>query len=73
MIIKDLTSKAGCAKLCEALPGFYALTGCNYILSFYKKEKTRQFDKFEKSEDYPNVVTIFATCTVSTKKEKKKT
>lgn len=61
-LYKELSSEAGCTKLCEALPGFYAITGCDYIPSFYNKGKTRPFKKLEKSEDHQNTFAAMSTC-----------
>ncbi|XP_011171576.3 uncharacterized protein LOC105204222 [Solenopsis invicta] len=39
-------------KLCNALPAFHALTGCDFNPSFYRKGKTRPLTLFENSEKY---------------------
>lgn len=40
------------ATLCKALPGFHALTGCDYNPSFYRKGKAYPFMILEKSQEY---------------------
>lgn len=38
--------------LCRALPGFHALTGCDYNPSFYRKGKQRPYSILKKNENY---------------------
>ncbi|XP_066595439.1 uncharacterized protein [Prorops nasuta] len=38
--------------LCRALPGFHALTGCDYNPSFYRKGKQKPYTILKKNENY---------------------
>ena len=37
--------------LCDALPGFHSLTGCNFTSSFYKKGKKKPFEILPTDQD----------------------
>ena len=38
-------------KLCSALPGFHAITGCDYIPAFFGKGKNRPWKLLQDNED----------------------
>ena len=38
--------------LCNALPGFHAITGCDYNPSFYRKGKKRPLTILRQSDEY---------------------
>ncbi|XP_053954504.1 uncharacterized protein LOC128860783 [Anastrepha ludens] len=51
--INDLSEQLG-PSLCQSLPGFHALTGCDYSPAFYRKGKKRPFQILKKSPEYQN-------------------
>nr|XP_046476690.1 uncharacterized protein LOC124216338 isoform X2 [Neodiprion pinetum] len=49
--VREMYNKLG-EKLCNALPAFHALTGCDYNPSFYRKGKNRPFTMLRNSDRY---------------------
>lgn len=49
--VSELYKKLGCT-LCNSLPGFHALTGCDYNPAFFRKGKKKPFTILESSEKY---------------------
>ena len=52
--ISDLAVKPT-KEVCDALPGFYALTGCYYSVSFMRKAKSGPFEIMKKSKVFTSV------------------
>ncbi len=48
-------------KLCEALPGFHAFSGCDYMSAFVRKGKVRPFAILEKDEGAQRAFATMAT------------
>ncbi len=42
--------------ICEALPGFHALTGCDYTASFMRKAKKRPFEIMKKNPRFTEAI-----------------
>lgn len=49
--VNQLHSILGCS-ISKALPGFHAVTGCDYIPAFFRKGKLRPFKLLEETEEY---------------------
>lgn len=43
--------------ICKSLPGFHALTGCDYNPSFFRRGKERPFQLLKKSDEYQKAFT----------------
>lgn len=49
------------SRICAALPGFHAFTGCDYTSSFVRKGKIRPFAKLEKNKEAQKAFQSLAT------------
>lgn len=47
--------------LCRSLPGFHAITGCDYNPAFFKKGKQRPFSILKKNKEYQQAFLTFGT------------
>ena len=56
--VNDLRQSLG-QTLCDALPAFHAITGCDYTASFKGKGKVRPLKVLEKDVDAQNVFALF--------------
>ncbi|KAK5637859.1 hypothetical protein RI129_000142 [Pyrocoelia pectoralis] len=62
--ISQLSTELG-PKVCSSLPGFHALTGCDYNPSFFKKGKKRPFHILKANEDYQKAFTNLGSAHVT--------
>ena len=69
--ISDLAVKLT-KEVCDALPGFHALTGCDYTASFMRKAKSRPFEIMKNSKEFTSVISRLGDLDAVTPSDAKK-